>query len=160
MRIRAALVRVAVHGAHHARLAGDLFALLPLHVGEHIGSGSDPQPLFIGESQRVIGAGQSLADLADHVRGPAIAGLATGEQLVGDDGRHQEDVIRGEHLVGGGLVEEVAVLDRADACLQAVLDRSRRVGVGQHVRPDGAGDVDGGRQFLDRKLDMVQLVGG
>src|SRR5438309_1452151 len=31
-----------VHGAHHARLAGDLLAFLALHLGQYIRSGSDP----------------------------------------------------------------------------------------------------------------------
>ena len=50
------------------------------------------------------------------------------------------------------------MLDRADACLKAVLDRPGPVGVRKHVCGDSAGDVDRGGQLLYGELRLVELV--
>jgi len=147
-----------VHGAHHPGLAGDLSTLRPLHLGQDVRARADSQPLLEGQAKRVVGAGQPLPDLSNHVLRPSSAGLVRRQQLVGDDGRHEVRVIGRQHAIRGLLVEEIGVLDGADARFETVLNRSRAIRMGEHVAPHRAGGLNRRPQLRDGKLDVVQFI--
>ena len=63
------------------------------------------------------------------------------------------------HRPGGGLVDQVAVLDGADAGPDGPHHRLGDIGVGEGVRPPGGGLTDGGADLLLGVLDHVDGVG-
>ena len=65
----------------------------------------------------------------------------------------------GLHHPRAGLVEQVAVLDRAHARLHRAGDRARRIGMGHRVQVGGLGLLAGGAQLVDRELRAFERIG-
>ena len=79
--------------------------------------------------------------------------------VVGDECRHDKGVGAG-HVLGGGAVDQIAVLDRAHAEIDRAADRFGRIGVRHNVSAPGARFPDDRAHLLFAVLQVPDRVIG
>ena len=77
----------------------------------------------------------------------------------GDQGRHDKGVGAGD-VIGGGAVDQIAVLDRAHPEIDRAADRLGRIGVGHHIGMPGARLLDDRAHFIFAVLQVPHRVVG
>src|SRR5262245_1780877 len=146
-----------LHRLHHLGLQLELDRALHHHVAQEIGARADLTAGPVRICETLYGLLARQVDLLDLVIADAVALALAIDHLVGDHRGDQErpGLFDGS---GGGLADQVAVLDRAHARLDGVADRGVRVGVGQDVLADCARLLDRRAHLGDRELRGVELV--
>src|SRR5215510_776666 len=111
-----------LHRLHHLRLQLELDGPLDHHVAQEIGAGADLAAGAVGVGQALDGLLAGEVDLLDLMIADAVALALAVDHLVRDHRRNQERAGVLDRL-RSGFADEVAVLDRAHACLDGVADR-------------------------------------
>ena len=96
-----------------------------------------------------------LRRLQEHVRRDGGTGLRRAAHAVRRDERRNEVRIVLEHELDRLVVEVDAVLDRADAGPNRVLDAHGRLRVGHHPEADGTSLADHRLDLLERETRLV-----
>ena len=128
-------------------------------LAEQVGAEADADAGIEGVLDRHRAGAEHGVELAQALGREAELLAALGDLVVGHERRDEEAPVLGHHPGRLG-VEEVAVLDRADAGSGRPDDRLGDVGVRHHVRPPGGRLLDGGAQLGLGVLGHVDRVVG
>ena len=137
----------------------ELAALLVLERAEQIAAVGHGHPGPLADLQRAVAVLEHEVVLGEHLRRhPELRGALL-HHVVGDEVGDQERALV-RHEPRRGLVDEVAVLDRAHPGVHRARDGVRRVGVRAHVAAEGLRLLDGGPRLGRGVLEAVERVEG
>ena len=143
----------------HLRTQRKLFGLRHLQLAEQIGAVGDRHAVALADFERLQGAVDDEVVLGQHVRIHAVLGRMLLHLEIGDEIGDQEHALLG-HQLGGRIVDQVAVLDGANAGFRRAGDRLRRIGVRADIAAKGVRLLHGGLHFADRELQAVERIIG
>ena len=130
-----------------------------MHLAEQVGPVCGVDAGRVGPAERVVGLVENRRDLGPAVLREAVVAALLLERPVGHEVHREERSVLlddGQRLV----VDEVRVLDAANAGLDGAGDRPTGVGVRGHVPVGRLGLLDHRLDLGDRVLRRVDPVGG
>ena len=115
--------------------------------------------MTLADFQRLQGAVDDEVVLGQHVRIHAVLGGMLLHLEIGDEIGDQEHALFG-HQLGRRIVDQIAVLDGANAGLRRARDRLRRIGVRADIAAKGVRLLHGRLHLADRELQAVERIIG